>query len=99
MNTEYRNPTTEELRHIRQLVENSLSAPNKQIAKDYLSELNFISLSGLTGANPYLRNVLSELVGFVSVATGKVSDKESKVSTAKQLLIKFEMLSKREHEK
>lgn len=79
--------TKEEMDKIEELADYALSAHNKQDAKKYVQQIR-LAVNDVWGAS---NNILNEMVAAIDNATGMVSDKEIKVSTAKQLIIKAEM--------
>lgn len=80
--------TQEEMDKIEILAEYALSAYNKQDAKTYILQINFL-VQDIYGAS---RSILNEMISSVSNATGRVSDKERKKSIARQQIIKAQML-------
>lgn len=74
--------TTEEYTAIEQLVESALYAPNKQEAQKYIKQIQSYGYDLCGNAS----NILSELVGYVENASGRVADKERKVYFAKSKL-------------
>jgi len=76
----------EEFENIKQLVDSAIYAPNKSEAKNYINKLNFYGYS-IVGNT---RNIFSSLVSYVDNASGRVSDKERKISFVQQELYKLE---------
>lgn len=74
--------TLEEYEEINQLVDCALDAPNKKEAQKYINELQTYRyfLEGRAS------NILSELIGYVQDASGRVADKECRMDSAKSKL-------------
>ena len=87
------NLTQNEFDEIKSLVDDALSAPTKKEASAYLQKLKFkaSTFSGTSG------NILSELCGSVSAASGQVSDKARKESFCRTDLFKLESFIAREN--
>ena len=79
--------TQEKMEKIQKLADSALFASNKQDAKRYIQQMHFV-INDVCGAS---KNILNEMIAAIDNATGMVSDKESKVSTARQLIIKAQM--------
>ena len=79
--------THEEMEKLENLAEFALSAHNKQDAKRYIQQMRFV-INDVWGAS---KNILNEMVATIDNATGMVSDKDHKVSVAKQQIIKVKM--------
>lgn len=79
--------TQEEMNKIERLAECALSADNKKEAQNYIKQMQF-AISGILGSS---RSILIEMISEVDHASGMVSNKESKVSVARQLIIKAQM--------
>lgn len=79
--------TQEEMEKIENLAYCALSARNKQDAKRYIQQMHF-AINDACGAS---KNILNEMIAAVDNATGMAPDKESKVSTASQLIITVQM--------
>ena len=79
--------TQEEMHKMEKLADCALSAHNKQDAKKYIQQMRF-AINDVCGAS---KNILNEMIAAVDNAAGMVSDKASKASTAKQLIIKAQM--------
>ena len=78
--------TREQYSRISDLVERSISAPNKAEAKRYADQLNYIA-TGLQGS---ANVVFSQLKAAVSAATGRIAEKERKVYYCHMELFKLE---------
>lgn len=74
--------TLEEYKEINQLVDSAICAPNKTEAQKYINELQSYSYSLDGRAN----NILSELIGYVQDASGRVTDKERRIDSVKSKL-------------
>ena len=79
--------THEEMEKLENLAEFALSAHNKQDAKRYIQQMRFV-INDVWRAS---KNILNEMVATIDNATGMVSDKDHKVSVAKQQIIKVKM--------
>ena len=79
--------TKEEMDKIEELADYALSAHNKQDAKKYVQQIR-LAVNDVWGAS---NNILNEMVAAIDNATGMVSDKDHKVSVAKQQIIKAKM--------
>ncbi len=79
--------TKEEMKEIEKLADYALSAQNKQDAKRYVQQMRF-AINDIWGSS---KNILNEMIAGIDNATGMVSDKATKTSTAKQLIIKAQM--------
>ena len=79
--------TQEEMSKMENLADCALSVHNKQDAKRYIQQMRF-AINDVWGAS---KNILNEMIAAIDNATGMVSDKATKVSTAKQLIKKAQM--------
>lgn len=79
--------TQEEMEKLEKLADYALSARSKQDAKRYIQQMRF-AINDVWGAT---KNILNEMIAAIDNATGMVSDKETKVSTANQLIIKAQL--------
>lgn len=68
--------TEEEFENIKRLVDSAIYALNKKEANVYISKLKFCGYSIIGNT----KNIFSVLVSYVENASGRVSDKERKIS-------------------
>ncbi len=78
--------TLEEFENIKKLVDAAIDAQNKKEARSYINKLNFYGYQ-VEGNTRY---ILDSLVAYVENASGRVSDKERKISFVRQELYKLE---------
>jgi len=78
--------TLEEFERIKQLVDCAIYASNKIEARNYINKLNFCGHNVVGNT----RNIFSVLISCVDNASGRVSDKERKISFVQQELYKLE---------
>lgn len=78
--------TLEEFENIKQLVDSAIYATNKKEAKNYINKLKFCGYNVVGNT----RNIFNTLVACVDNASGRVSDKERKISFVRQELYKLE---------
>lgn len=74
--------TKEEYEKIEQLTHDALNAINKKEAQRYINQLQFCGYSLSGRAN----NIFNELVCYVIDASGRVDNKEKRVSSVKSKL-------------
>ncbi len=79
--------TKEEFENIKKLVNAAIYASNKKEANIYINKLNFYGYDIIGNA----RSIFSVLVSWVINASGRVRDKERKISFVQQELYKLEM--------
>lgn len=84
--------TSEEFKKIESLVQQAVSASNKKTAKPFIDRLNF--MKNTLNIQPYEKNVFSELVSYVTAASGQVRDKQHWMNFVSQSLYKLEPLPK-----
>ncbi len=77
--------TLEEFDNIEQLVDSAINAFNKKEAKSYINKLNFYGYGVFGNTN----NILNTLIAYVENASGRVSDKERKISFVQKELYKL----------
>lgn len=80
--------TGKEFEEIKMLAYKVVSANNKKSAEPFVNRLDFMQRT--LDIEPYKRNVLAELVSYVSAASGRVRDKEHWMSAVNQSLFKLE---------
>ncbi|MHB8075661.1 hypothetical protein [Desulfosporosinus fructosivorans] len=80
--------TGEEFEEIKMLADKAVSANNKKLAEPFRNRLDFMQRT--LDIEPYKRNVLAELVSYVSAASGQVRDKEHWMGAVNQSLFKLE---------
>lgn len=79
--------TNEQMKEIEDRAENAMFVSSKEKAKRDIDRIRFI-IGDVWGSN---RNILSKMANAVSNASGSVADKETKVSIAREQLIKARM--------
>lgn len=80
--------THKDFDEIKTLAFKAISASNKKTAKQFTERLDFIQRS--IDIEPYKRIVLSELISYVSAASGNVQEKDHWISAVNQSLFKLE---------
>ncbi|BAE86366.1 hypothetical protein [Desulfitobacterium hafniense] len=80
--------TSQEFEEIKMLACKAIRASNKKSAEPFIKRLDFMQKT--LDIEPYKRNVLAELVSYVSAASGRVSDKEHWIGAVNQSLFKLE---------
>lgn len=80
--------TGKEFEEIKLLANKAVSANNRKSAEPFLNRLDFKKRT--LDIEPYKRNVLAELVSYVSAATGQVRDKRHWMDVVNQSLFKLE---------
>lgn len=69
------------------LAEEAMSVNTQKEAKKYIQKM-VVEIGDIMGPS---RNILNEMIASVENATGRILDKESKVITAKQQIMKAQM--------
>ncbi|MDT3698371.1 MAG: hypothetical protein RO469_02990 [Thermincola sp.] len=84
--------TGKEFEEIKILADKAINANNKKSAEPFINRLDFMQRN--LDIEPHKRNVLAELVSYVSAASGQVKDKEHWMGAVNQSLFKLEPSSK-----
>lgn len=79
--------TEKEMDCLENLAEEAMSVNTQKEEKKYIQKM-VVEIGDIMGPS---RNILNEMIASVENATGRILDKESKVITAKQQIMKAQM--------